>query len=302
MAQVRPALVCALGILLLAPQTAEGGGWWSYIDVSRSTVVPGQRVVVDEDVAFSSAAAAEEARETDPFYVYLLRDFDRGVVERAMREASPGDWWSLGDAKSIRVGQVAVSVSGANLGRARAEFTVPELPPATYHLMLCDAGCAEPLGDVIPVEDFTVVADPATARMAQRIHDQEVLIRRQAGRLRAARADADQARVAAQSARSDIKQLEASVSSLREEGERSRATPRAYAGWPVAGALLGAFAVLALRRRRSRPPRPAQVGGWHPSDEEQCREHANGGTGPGAPKPCPSQWNLSKEPGAPTAA
>src|ERR687896_662041 len=85
MAQVRPALVCALGILLLAPQTAEGGGWWSYIDVSRSTVVPGQRVVVNEDVAFSSAAAAEEARETDPFYVYLLRDFDHGVVERAMR-------------------------------------------------------------------------------------------------------------------------------------------------------------------------------------------------------------------------
>ena len=268
MAQLRPALVCALGFLLLAPQTAEGGGWWSYIDVSRSTVVPGQRVVVNEDVAFSSAAAAEEARETDPFYVYLLRDFDHGVVERAMREASPGDWWSLGDAKSIRVGQVAVSVSGANLGRARAEFTVPELPPATYHLMLCDAGCAEPLGDVIPVEDFTVVADPATARMAQRIDDQEALIRRQAGRLRAARADADQARVAAQSARSAIQQLEANVSSLADQGERSRATPWAYAGWLVAGALLGAFAVLALRRRRSRPPRPAQVGGWHPSDEE----------------------------------
>jgi hypothetical protein len=207
MVQLRPALVCALGILLVAAQTAEAGGWWSYIDVSRSIVVAGQRVVVDEDVAFSSAAAAEEARETDPFYVYLLRDFDYAVVERAMREASPGDWWSLGDAEAIRVGQVAVSVSDANLGRARAEFTVPELPPATYHLMLCDAGCAEPLGDVIPVEDFTVAAD--------------------------------QARVAAQSARSDIQQLEASVPSLTDEGERSRATPWAYAGWLFAGALLG---------------------------------------------------------------
>ena len=268
MAQLRLALLCALGVLLITPQTAAAGGWWTYIDLNRSAAAPGQRVEVDEVVTFSSIAAAEEAAETGRFYVYLLRDFDFSVVERAMRKPAPRNWWSLGGAEAIQVGRVAISVSDTNLAKAHATFTVPELPPATYHLMLCDAGCAEPLGDVIPVEDFTVVADPATARMAQRIDDLEMLIRSQAGRLRAARADADQARVAAQSARSAIQQLEASVSSLTDEGERSRATPWAYAGWLVAGALLGALAVLALRRRRSRPPRPAQVAGWHPGDEE----------------------------------
>jgi hypothetical protein len=266
MTKLRLALVSALGILLLMPQAAAAGGWWSYIDVSRSTVVPGQRVVVDEDVAFSSTAAAEDAQRTDPFYVYLLRDFDYTVVERAMREASPGDWWSLGDAKTVRVAQVDVSVSDANLGRARAEFTVPELPPATYHLMLCDAGCAEPLGDVIPTKDFAVVGDPVTAQLVERLDRLELRSRDRARHLGAARREAHGARAAALDARSEVGQLEATVSSLAGEGRGSaRVTPWTYAGWFVAGALAGALAVLFLRRRRSRPARTA---GCHPSDEE----------------------------------
>jgi hypothetical protein len=161
MVRLRLALVCALGVLLLMPQGAAAGGWWSYIDVDRSHVAPGERVELDETVAFSSAAAAEAAQQSGRFYVYLLRGFDYSVVERAMREPSPGDWWSLGGAEAIQVGQVAVNVTDANLGRATAAFTMPELPPATYQLMLCDTGCTEPLADVIPVEGFTVVADPA---------------------------------------------------------------------------------------------------------------------------------------------
>jgi hypothetical protein len=165
MVPLRLGLVCALGVLLV-PQAATAGGWWSYIEVSRSHVAAGQRVEIDETVAFSSVAAAEEAQESGRFYVYLLRGFDYSVVERAMREASPRDWWSLGDAEAIQVGQVTVSVWDGNLGRATAAFTMPAIPPATYHLMLCDAACTQPLADVIPATDFTVVADPASARMA----------------------------------------------------------------------------------------------------------------------------------------
>ena len=269
MGRLRLPLVCALGVLLLMPQGTAAGGWWSYIDVNRSHVAPGQRVELDETVAFSSAAAAEAAQQTERFYVYLLRGFDYSVVERAMRKPSPGNWWSLGGAEAIQVGQVAVNVSDANLGRATAAFTVPELPPATYQLMLCDTACTEPLADVIPVKGFTVVADPATARMAQRVDRLERRSRNQAGQLAAARADTDRALAAALNARSEAEQLKASVSSLANEGRSSPlAAPWAYAGWLVAGALAGALALLVLRRRRSRRPRPARVVGWHPSDEE----------------------------------
>jgi hypothetical protein len=91
-------------------------------------------------------------------------------------------------------------------------------------------------------------------------------IRRQAGRLAAARVDADVARVAVRNVRSELERLEASVSSLADE---SRSAPRwVYAGWVVAGVLVGALALVVLRRRRSRPSRSAQVAGWLPSDEE----------------------------------
>lgn len=246
---MRLALVCALGVLLLPPHAATAGGWWSYIDVNRSHVAPGQRVGIDETVAFSSVAAAEEAEEAGRFYVYLLQGFDYSVVERAMRKASPRNWWSLGDAEAIQVGQVTVSVSDANLGRAAAAFTMPEVRPATYHLMLCDTACTEPLADVIPAEDLTVVADPATARMAQRADRLERRIRDHARRLAAARTDADRALVAARNARSAVEQLETRVSSPAAESRRSPRVARwAYAGWFVAGVLIGALALLVLRR------------------------------------------------------
>jgi hypothetical protein len=268
MTRLRLALVCALGVLLLTPPAAAGGGWWSYVNVNHSLVAPGQRVELRATVSFSSAAAAEAAQQTDRYYVYVLRGFDDSVVERAMRKRSPRNWWSLGRAEAIEIGQVTVRVSDTNLNTATAAFTVPELPPATYHLMLCDTGCTEPLADVIPLKGFTVVADAATARIASRVDRLERRSRNQAGRLAAARADADKALVAARNAGSEVAQLEARVSSLSSKDRSSpSAGPWAYAGWLVAGALAGALAVLVLRRR-SQAPRPVHVVGWHPSDEE----------------------------------
>jgi hypothetical protein len=268
MVRLRLALAYALGVLLVVPPPAAAGGWWSYIEVDRSHVAPGQRVEIDEAVAFSSVAAAEAAQQTDRFHVYLLRGFDYSVVERAMRKASPANWWSPGGAEAIKVGNVTVSVSDANLGTATAAFTVPDLPPATYQLMLCDMACTEPLADVIPTKRFTVVADPATARLAHRVERLKHRGRNQAGQLAAVRADVDRALVAARKARSKVEQLEASVASLANEGRSARpATPWAYAGWLFAGALAGALALHRLRRR-SRPARPVPVAGSHPSDEE----------------------------------
>ena len=255
----------------MVPQAAAGGGWWSYPDVNRSHVAAGQSVELKvTGMLFSSAAAAQAAQQADRFHVYLLQGFDYSIVERAMRKASPRNWWSLGGAEAIEVGQVMVRVSdGANLGRASATFTVPELPPATYTLMLCDTGCTEPLADVIPTQAFTVVVDPATARIANRVDRLERRSRNQAYRLAAVRAGSDRAVNAARNARAELGQLKASVSSFVNEGRSTpRATGWAYAGWLVAGALAGALALLVLRRRRSGPPGPARDVGWHPSDEE----------------------------------
>ncbi|MDQ3730204.1 MAG: hypothetical protein M3355_11530, partial [Actinomycetota bacterium] len=263
MARRRLTLVCALGVLLLTPQAAVGGGWWSNIDVERSTVAAGQRVKVNEEVLFQSTAAAEEAASR--FYVYLLRDFDYSVVERAMQNPSPRNWWSLAGAEAIQVGQVTVSVSDSNLARASAAFIMPELPPATYHLMLCDAGCEEPLADVIPASGFTVVADPATAQLGQRVDALEQRSRKQADQLTSALADADRARGAARAARSEAEQLRAAALSAADEGRSSPWVP--YVGWFVAGTLIGAVALLVLRRR-SQPAPAARVAGWQTTDEE----------------------------------
>lgn len=251
------------------PEAAAGGGWWSSIDVNRSYVAVGQRVELDATVLFSTSAAAGAAQRTDRFSVYLLRDFDYSVVERAMRKPLRGNWWSLGGAEAIEVGQVTVSISDANIGRATAAFTVPELAPATYHLMLCDTACNEPLADVIPAEGFTVVGDPATARRANRVDRLERRSRNQAAELAAARADTDRAHVAARTARSEVEQLRPSLSSLPDHGRTARpAGVWSYVGWLLAGALAGALSLLVLARRRSRPPRAARGAGWHPSDEE----------------------------------
>jgi hypothetical protein len=265
-------LTCAFSVLLLPAQAAEAGGWWSYVHVNRSTVAAGERVKVNEEVLFASMAAAREAREARQFYVYLLRGFDYSVVERAMAKGAPGDWWSLGDAEAIRVGRVGLSISQGNLGRARASFTVPGISPATYDLMLCDAGCARPLADVIPTRGFTVVADPAMARMATRIDRLERRVSKQTDLLATIRAAARNASSAARTARSEIEQLGARVSATQRRVGAMEDLPGtmrwAYAGWSVAGGLLAALIVLMLRRSRPREPWPIGEVALQPSDEE----------------------------------
>lgn len=156
-----------------------------------------------------------------------------------MRKASPGDWWSPSAAEAIEVGPVTVHASGANFGLATAAFTVPELAAGSYHVMLCDAGCAEPLADVIPAEGFTVVADPVTAQLAKRVARLERQSRAQARRLAAARDETYDALVTARDARSSA-----------QPRTPPPTTRWADAGWLVAGALAAAVVTLVLRRTR----------------------------------------------------
>jgi hypothetical protein len=264
MTPLRVALICALGILLLTPQTAVGGGWWSSISVDRSTVAAGQRVEVKASVYFQSLAATEEAAESGRFYVHLLRGFDYAVLEPAMRVAEPRDWWTLGGAGAIRVAPVTVTVQDHGFTRARATFTLPEIPPATYHVMICDATCSEPFASVIPTPDFTVVADPATAQLTQRADRLDRRVRRQATQLAEARADAYRARATGEDAQLEIEQLQLRIASLAADARRPEpVSPWTYAPWLVTATLAGALALLILRRRRS-----DRFTSWDPSDDE----------------------------------
>jgi hypothetical protein len=237
----RSALVIALGLLLLAPSAAAGGGWWSYIEVTHAPVAAGQRVEVKASVLFNSAADAEAAQQPGRYRVYLLQGFDDSALERAMRKASPGDWWSLGAAEAIEVGPVAVDPADANFGTATAAFTVPELAAGAYHVMLCNPGCAEPLADVIPTAGFTVVGDPATAQLAKRVARLERRSRKQARELAALRDEAYEALVTARDARSKTEDLQVRLASPANEEPSSSV-------WWVVGALGGSLALLVLRR------------------------------------------------------
>ncbi|HEX2045516.1 MAG TPA: hypothetical protein VHF23_07820 [Gaiellaceae bacterium] len=284
----RLALISALGLVLLPAPHADAGGWWSYVEADRSTVAPGQRVKLGEQVMFRSAAAAREATDEGGFHVYLLRGFDYSVVERAMEKPWPRSWWSLGDADAIRVAGVDIDVSDGNLARAHASFTVPALTPGTYHLMLCDAGCRRPLADVIPAAGFTVVADPATARLAERVERLEVRLRRRSSRVAHVRALAGRAHVVARRARVELGRLQARMEALERRAGRAEAErasrPADEAGWLLAGGLAGALVALTLRRRRSpaeTAPTPASA---PPRRTRRARPASAGrpsGSGPG---------------------
>lgn len=271
MSTLRCAMLASL-VALLLPSPAAAGGWWSFIRTDRSTVAVGQRVEAEAPVLFSSVRAARQAADVQ-YYVYALRGLDRSMVARAMTKPFRATWWSLGGAEAVELGRVVLRVGGGNLGRARALFTVPELPVATYALMFCDLACARPLADVVPTRDFAVVADPATAKLAERTRRLEArLAAAQRRSLAAARAAGRRAGTAAATAESGLQALDERLRVL-ERNVAEAASPSgppfwAYAGWALAGALVGAFAMLMLRRRRPPGPRPHPPVGRPPDDDE----------------------------------
>jgi hypothetical protein len=154
---------CVAAALLVSP-SATAGGWWTSIRLDRTTVAVGQKVKAQTRVMFSSVDSVEAAERERAFYVYLLRGFDYSIVERAMREPSRRNWWSVGSAEAFRVGRVVIGGSELNLALANASFRVPDISPGKYSVMFCDAGCMHPLADVIPTlpNQFTVTASRTT--------------------------------------------------------------------------------------------------------------------------------------------
>jgi hypothetical protein len=260
-------LVLAVATAILMPPHAAAGGWWTSIRLDRATVLAGQRVNAHANVMFSSVDAVEAAEsggKGEEFFVYLLRGFDDSIVERAMRRRSPPNWWSIGGADAFRVGRVVIGGSASNLALANASFRVPNVPLGKYAVMFCDAGCAHPLADVVPMTEFAVVANPLIARLAVRVDRLEQQAHTQGQALLGTRAAAQEAERAA--ARR-LARAHARIETLERRLAGSRRPMWAGAGWLLAGVVVGVVAGILWRRRRQPGPR-ARIADWHPSDDE----------------------------------
>ena len=255
----KTALVTMASILVLGmtASPAAGGGWWSSTTARPSVVAPGMTVRVANNGLVLSVAEAAAARRGETFFVYLIEDFNRRLLNRALSKGVPGDWWRLDGATATQLAPIQIVAGDSGLARARASFRMPRTPPGEYSLMICDEGCTRPLGDVIPTT-LTVVRSPTVARL-------EVATDRMRGRLGRAEASTARLRVRMQRSLDEVGSLRGVVSTLRVEvshleGRLGRAEDASVPAW---GALLwtslgGAGVALAflfyLRRNRARAP------------------------------------------------
>jgi hypothetical protein len=161
-----------IAVVLFVPSTATAGGWWSSIRLDRARVTVGEKMKAEAGAMFSSTEAAEAARDArgeDVSYVYLLRGFDYSIVSRAMREADPQNWWSVGGAKVFWAGRVMVNGLDFNLATATASFRVPKVPPGKYAVMFCDAECVHPLANLIPSHPSALTITPRRIASTSRV-------------------------------------------------------------------------------------------------------------------------------------
>jgi hypothetical protein len=259
-----------LALPLVAPTPALAGGWWSSIDLEHRHLAPGRSVEAGTGFLFRSIEAADRARRTGGYSAYLIAGLDWSIVDEAMSRAEPGRWWSIEGARAIRVGSVTLRGWDANMASATTRFVVPKaFAPGWYALMFCDAGCRNPLGDIVPSR-VRVIASSLEAALA---HGVDVLERRLQEQTYAIRRLRERVKEGAVDDGADIGNLRARVGAL--EGQLDRVpeqppTPTAgedepvpwwtMAGWFLAGvATTCLVAALASRRRRPRhPARPAE--------------------------------------------
>lgn len=252
--------------VVLAASPAMAGGWWTYPQLDTEPMSPGEEVTASAQVMFRSTeqAAAAEGQ----YYAYLVRGIDQQALDEAMRQGEPEGWWRTPD-ETVLLGRLEFGETDTNLRRATVTFAAPEVESGAYSLMFCTLGCAEPLGDVIPLEGV-YVGDPAAVRLIRdsRETNRQVLgvyadlearlqrIHESVGGVGGRVDDLDTR--AGEIVRS-VDGVELSMSMLRdrvdelETGSDSPAGWLSWAGWFVAGIALA----LAWSYRRSADPEAA---------------------------------------------
>jgi hypothetical protein len=253
----------ALALPLVAPTQALAGGWWSFIDLDDPYLVPGDPVDAETPFLFASIDAAERAHRTGEYFAYLIAGLDWSMVREAKSRPDPSLWWSIEGARAIRVGSVTIRGRDGNFARATTRFELPQwFEPGRYALMFCDAGCRNPLGDIVPVS-VRVVESRSEAELARRVDELERQLHERSHQIRRLRETvaegADDADIG--SLRARIVVLEAQLSRALEapsvpSGSLTNQTPWwSLAGWFLGGlAITGLVAALVWRSRRSPGP------------------------------------------------
>ena len=241
----------------LVPTPAHAGGWWSGIDLPGDVIAVGETFTFRGETRFETPREARAGRET-PFFVYLIQDLDQEMVEEAMSGPEPESWWEP-PVRSAIVGDVQITRRDGNLVWFRTDIEIPQVPLRDYSIMLCNQGCREPLGSVVPV-GVQVTADTAAAQNARAIDQLTNELRSQRanllhringlrGRITNLRADAD----------SLESRLDSGASAPLTTATATSETPwTAYAGWYAAGALSMLLLALAVRRRKPAPVAAAE--------------------------------------------
>lgn len=165
----RMLLLSALVITSALAPPARAGGWWTYIGLDGQRLGIGESITLRTEVEYPTDQEAEEARGSD-YYVYLVKGVDVQALKWAMSRPQPEHWWNP-PAEMTLIGDVSLAYYWDS-GRARstAELTIPDMPTGRYDLMLCDRGCRNPLGNLIPAH-VEVVDDPLAAQTSRKLQD-----------------------------------------------------------------------------------------------------------------------------------
>ena len=244
-------LIIAFSIGVAPGSTATAGGWWSSLNADSYVVAPGQTVHLETEFLFRTLEAAETARLSGGYFIYLISDLDERMLREAMSRPWPRDWWDLGSATAQPIGEPEFVHWDANLARITATVVVPEVPPGKYSFMACDAGCAHPLGDITPT-GISVVADPLTARLIHRADRMEARFAEVSAMAVRARTHARAAEAKAVIVEDQNDDLRIQIMTLSERLDRV-----AGAGWPAPvwmtiGALVAISGGTLLRHYRRR--------------------------------------------------
>ena len=158
-----------IAIVGLTASTARAkGGWWHFVN-SPATVAAGETLeFTDQAIMFTTLAQADRARTEQGHYAYLIENLDFDMVTEATRHGFDPDWWQPGDATLYEAGTVEFHDGKSNLVDATIHLEIPQVGAGTYVLMLCNLGCTQPLGDVVPSK-VTVTADREVAELARRV-------------------------------------------------------------------------------------------------------------------------------------
>lgn len=243
--RVRIALLLSLLTILITPAEAFAGGWWSYLQIPGRYLGVGETITFTENEVMFQTIEEAEGASSEAFGVYLVQSYDERLLEDSMTRAEPDDWWKPLSAP-MRVGDLALIDRDSNLMKARVNFTVPEIPPGRYALVLCSIpDCARTLGNVIPAE-VIVTEDALLAKTARRVANESFENEMALVRMRHRLSDVHKDLVVL---RKELAEPAPVAAPTTPAPRRESGTPWiAYAGWFMAG---GAAAAAVVRKRRS---------------------------------------------------